>query len=1519
VLAGRYSSFDIFVRDSAYHAPSTEDISISVDLVNVHDPSSASSPRLRLKRVHSLPTISCLFEVTVTGRYLVMIKYNGQPISDGKFPLMVLPSFAFRDADFALNQRKLRLLTAGEDHSFEIDLRDAWWNRIQLSSQIFGFSRRMESVSVQRDVSCMISTIRPSTAQVTVVLTVAGTYALSLKSQIGIGLAATYFPNSFFLFPVLSRQENDVDFEQQQSESIDSELSSSSFSIRWAGLIQPRHSGIHTFFCVTKSSAERTKLWIDNVLIIDQWSSLNSPQSMGTLSFPTAHVVYDLLIEYKQINSTDSSGLQLLWLEEETSRSVVPSTRLFVVQDFSEAYNVEVLPSTVCSSSSFLSVNHTTWTVGKIVSFTISARDAFSNPVNVTSAGELSLYVGGKEISQRFTRGNVGVWYTQLLLTVCGSYSIDIKLVNTPFVQATYYSDFFMGSPISSSLEPSINFDWGLAGPSSSSTDFFSSRWAGKIRINITAYYTFLLIADDCATFFLSGRRVLDSCAQNVGVQCRGCVNYPGKGRYTHIELHASETYVFEVHHFETTGASFCKLLFSKGDGAAELIGHGMIFSDYSLGQVAFQISVWSDIVAKGGCRFPGVSMVAKSGSITSFSVLCHDSFGNIFSSDSTSTSPLLIGFFRLHGIRNIQFDWIFEGSGKFSGSVAPCFVGIYAMQVYTFVPAAQGLSTTYYDSSSCFLGNQARYHVEAESSGLRVFGSELSSYGLSHTHNFGMRWSGMLLSSIGGQYTFFPSHDLADRVKLWVDNQIVVDCWSSISNTISGIIHLNSARFYEITLELGKASSGGSVNLQWQFGSGLLVTIPSTNMYAIVKALPVDPILQVIAGHVCSVQSSASGSGLTISTVSAPAFFTIRSRDAAGNIQTKPALHLVVRIYFPVGPSLQFHFSNSPHNGVYAINYTLQSQLEYWIDTSFVKVGGLRSTYYGNNSWAMPHHVRVDDSIDFSSANALFPWLSTPTFRARWSGYLRPTCFQLFSLTAEVKGSTERLRLWVDNVLIIDQWTSLYETVQSGTVLFSIGKHYYDLLLEYKNTNASGPSAVSLSWTSNGIITVPLAKIPGSSYFIREDIAGSPFKARCSQCTNCICLASSSVTGSALSIMTAGLVNYFRVYPKDSSGNQLQLSNQHMYAKAVSLLNMDNTLDGFKSALRLPFDCFGQFCTTEHRDLKGWIVTTSGQYHISILAVKTGGLWATYYSDQHLSEPSNSKLSHKLRLGPNIRALSVKMSGFVRSNVSEYFTIYTRFWCGNRTRADYYFYYMLAIDSNVISRDRIRCESSVAPEVRGRVRLFAGALHEFSMLLQRSDFDSGVDVTWASFSTPRSPMPNFYHFFGHINGSPFRSIAVSGSTCASLTTLSGISVLTAGNPTIFSIHARDEFGNLRSKNAGDILFFNAVGGCRSSQAMLSWSNSQITASLSVTRAGWSQLSGLVVGAQGLSATYFATNEFIAASSWRSGHNIDFCQQQNTLCHVHDKFSVRWSGLLFPRSFSKVRCIMPAQAHPHLS
>lgn len=47
------------------------------------------------------------------------------------------------------------------------------------------------------------------------------------------------------------------------------------FGARWEGFIHTTTSGMYTFRTVIGGDDERVKLWIDNKMIIDHWTSLN--------------------------------------------------------------------------------------------------------------------------------------------------------------------------------------------------------------------------------------------------------------------------------------------------------------------------------------------------------------------------------------------------------------------------------------------------------------------------------------------------------------------------------------------------------------------------------------------------------------------------------------------------------------------------------------------------------------------------------------------------------------------------------------------------------------------------------------------------------------------------------------------------------------------------------------------------------------------------------------------------------------------------------------------------------------------------------------------------------------------------------------------------------------------------------------------------------------------------------------------------------------------------------------------
>ena len=78
-------------------------------------------------------------------------------------------------------------------------------------------------------------------------------------------------------------------------------------------------------------------------------------------------------------------------------------------------------------------------------------------------------------------------------------------------------------------------------------------------------------------------------------------------------------------------------------------------------------------------------------------------------------------------------------------------------------------------------------------------------------------RWTGMVRPSLSETYTFHAGGDMSgtnknERVKLWVDNSLLIHQWSSLgtgaaSAAPSGKIHLTKDTYYEILLA-AKAST---------------------------------------------------------------------------------------------------------------------------------------------------------------------------------------------------------------------------------------------------------------------------------------------------------------------------------------------------------------------------------------------------------------------------------------------------------------------------------------------------------------------------------------------------------------------------------------------------------------------------------------------------------------------------------------------------------------------------------------
>lgn len=130
----------------------------------------------------------------------------------------------------------------------------------------------------------------------------------------------------------------------------------------------------------------------------------------------------------------------------------------------------------------------------------------------------------------------------------------------------------------------------------------------------------------------------------------------------------------------------------------------------------------------------------------------------------------------------------------------------------------------------------------------------------------------------------------------------------------------------------------------------------------------------------------------------------------------------------------------------------------------------GLRAELFNTNEFVGTKVVKVDSTINFNWGN------STPdnaitgnNYSVRWGGYIKPEVSGVYTFYITTANS---VRLWVDDVLIIDSPENNTENTLSGEITLNAGV-YSTIKIEYvKNTdNAS----IALEWSANGIAKQPV------------------------------------------------------------------------------------------------------------------------------------------------------------------------------------------------------------------------------------------------------------------------------------------------------------------------------------------------------------------------------------------------------------------------------------------------------------
>jgi hypothetical protein len=103
------------------------------------------------------------------------------------------------------------------------------------------------------------------------------------------------------------------------------------------------------------------------------------------------------------------------------------------------------------------------------------------------------------------------------------------------------------------------------------------------------------------------------------------------------------------------------------------------------------------------------------------------------------------------------------------------------------------------------------------------------SSSPVGQNDHFSVRWTGQVAPTETGTYTFRVETD--DGVRLWVNNQLLIDQWDLGGREQDANINLTAGRRYDIKMEYFENEGDARARLLWKPPSGAFDLIPATQL----------------------------------------------------------------------------------------------------------------------------------------------------------------------------------------------------------------------------------------------------------------------------------------------------------------------------------------------------------------------------------------------------------------------------------------------------------------------------------------------------------------------------------------------------------------------------------------------------------------------------------------------------------------------------------------------------------------
>jgi YVTN family beta-propeller protein len=385
-------------------------------------------------------------------------------------------------------------------------------------------------------------------------------------------------------------------------------------------------------------------------------------------------------------------------------------------------------------------------------------------------------------------------------------------------------------------------------------------------------------------------------------------------------------------------------------------------------------------------------------------------------------------------------------------------------------------------------------------------------------TDSFSARWVGQINVATSGNYVFQTLSD--DGVRLYLNGALLINNWTDHGTTTNNAspVTLVAGQRYDLVLEYYERTGGAVMKLNWQTpGTTSFVAIPAAQLYPTSTqgllgqyftntALSGTPALTRTEAVNFDWGTGSPGTGIAADS------FSVRwsgqvSVPTSGSYVFQTLSDDGVRLYVngvQVINNWTDHGTATDNSA--AITLTAGQRydlvLEYYEKTggavaklnwqtpgatSFVSIPltqlfatsqGLTAQYFSNPTLSGSATLTRSEPVNFDWGTAA-PAASLPAdnFSVRWTGHVSPSADGNYTFQTT---SDDGVRLWVDGVLVVDNWTTHAPTTNSSPAIALKAGFFYDIKLEY--FEAQQGAVAKLAWLTPGASTA--APIPQNQLF---------------------------------------------------------------------------------------------------------------------------------------------------------------------------------------------------------------------------------------------------------------------------------------------------------------------------------------------------------------------------------------------------------------------------------------------------